>query len=125
MLKIKVKADCGNSPKREFLKDFNIAFAKGDAQFIIAQVTDDIVWEMIGEQAIEGKGNFSKAINEMKEKEVAEITLEKVITHGKEGAVNGIMKMRDGKQYAFSDFYEFKNTAGTNIKTMTSYVIEI
>ncbi|MBD1426674.1 nuclear transport factor 2 family protein [Sphingobacterium arenae] len=125
MLKIKVKADCGNSPKREFLKDFNIAFGKGDAKFIIAQVTDEIVWEMIGEQTIEGKDSFSKAINEMKKKEVAEISIEKVVTHGKEGAVNGIMRMKDGKQYAFSDFYEFKNTTSTSIKAMTSYVIEI
>jgi hypothetical protein len=46
-------------------------------------------------------------------------------THGKEGAVNGIMKMNDGKQYAFADFYEFKNTTSIIIKSMTSYVIEI
>ncbi len=125
MLKINVKTDCGHSPKRMFLRDFNIAFGKGDATFIIAQVTDDIVWELIGERIIEGKASFSKAINEMKEKEVAEITIEKVVTHGKEGAVNGIMKMNDGKQYAFADFYEFKNTTSTTINTMTSYVIEM
>lgn len=125
MLKINVKTDCGHSPKRTFLRDFNIAFGKGDATFIIAHVTDDIVWEMMGERTIEGKDSFSKAINEMKEKEVAEITIEKVVTHGKEGAVNGIMKMNDGKQYAFADFYEFKNTTSTTINTMTSYVIEM
>lgn len=125
MLKINVKTDCGHSPKRTFLRDFNIAFGKGDATFIIAHVTDDIVWEMMGERTIEGKDSFSKAINEMKEKEVAEITIEKVVTHGKEGAVSGIMKMKDGNQFAFADFYEFKNTTSTTIKTMTSYVIEI
>ncbi|PRD47583.1 DNA-binding protein [Sphingobacterium haloxyli] len=120
-----VKTDCGHSPKRTFLRDFNIAFGKGDANFIIAQVTDDIVWAVMGERTIEGKDSFSKAINEMKKKEVAEITIEKVVTHGKEGSVNGIMKMKDGKQYAFADFYEFKNTTSTTIKTMTSYVINV
>lgn len=122
MLKINVKADCGHSPKRILLRDFNIAFGKGDIKFIVTQVTDDIVWDVKGERTIEGKDSFSEAINEMKEREVAEITIEKVITHGKEGAVNGIMKMKDGKQYAFADFYEFKNTTSTAIKTMTSYV---
>ncbi|WP_262508126.1 nuclear transport factor 2 family protein [Sphingobacterium haloxyli] len=102
-----------------------MAFGKGDANFIIAQVTDDIVWAVMGERTIEGKDSFSKAINEMKKKEVAEITIEKVVTHGKEGSVNGIMKMKDGKQYAFADFYEFKNTTSTTIKTMTSYVINV
>ena len=125
MLKINVKTDCGHSPKRTFLRDFNIAFGKGDAKFIIAQVADDIVWEVMGERAIEGKDSFSKAIKEMKGKEVVEITIEKVVTHGKEGAVNGMMKMKDGKQYAFADFYEFKNTTSTTIKTMASYVVEI
>lgn len=125
MLKINIKTDCGHSPKREFLRDFNIAFGKGDATFIIAQVTDDIVWDIIGEQTIDGKDRFSEEVNDMKKAEVAEITIEKVVTHGKEGAVNGIMKMKNGKQYAFSDFYDFKNTTGTAIKTITSYVIEI
>lgn len=35
MTKINIPFDCGNSPKREFIKQFNIAFAKGNADFII------------------------------------------------------------------------------------------
>ena len=109
MTKITLKTDCGHSPKKEFLKDFNVAFGKGNTKFLADHVTDDIVWTMVGDKNIEGK----------------ECIIEKVVTHGKEGAVNGIMKMENGKEYAFSDFYEFKNSTSTEVKTITSYVIQI
>ena len=49
MTKIISSPDCGNSPKMELLKEFNIAFAKGDVKFITESVTDDIVWNIIGD----------------------------------------------------------------------------
>lgn len=125
MTKITLKTDCGNSPKREFLKNFNVAFGSGDTKFLIDNVTDDVVWEMVGDKIIEGKESYSKAIHKMADSEVAECVIEKVITHGKEGAVNGMMKMANGKGYAFSDVYEFKNVKATEIKKITSYVIEL
>lgn len=125
MTKITLKTDCGHSPKREFLKDFNVAFGKGNTKFLTDNVTDDIVWKMVGDKTIEGKEAFSKAIHKMADQKVAECVIEKVVTHGKEGAVNGIIKMEKGKEYAFSDFYEFKNTKSTDLRTITSYVIQI
>ena len=35
MTEINIKADCGNSPRKQFLKELNIAFAKGNPDFII------------------------------------------------------------------------------------------
>lgn len=125
MTKIILLTDCGHSPKREFLKDFNVAFGKGNTKFLTDNITDDIVWTMIGKKVIEGKEAFSEAIHKMKDYKVKEVVIEKVITHGKEGAVNGMMKMESGDNYAFSDVYEFKNTKSTDIKMITSYLIEI
>ncbi|MEQ8218616.1 MAG: nuclear transport factor 2 family protein [Arenibacter sp.] len=125
MTKITIKTDCGHSPKKEFLKDFNAAFGKGNTEFLTANVTDDIVWTMVGNKVVEGKEAFAKAIQKMADYKVSECVIEKIVTHGKEGAVNGVMKMDDGKEYAFSDFYEFKNTKSTDLKTITSYLIQI
>lgn len=125
MTKITVQPDCGNSPKKEFLKNFNVAFGKGKAQFIIDCVTDDIVWNMVGDKTIIGKEDFAKAINKMKDKEASELFIEKIITHGKEGATNGIITMKNRKKYAFCDVYEFKSSSSKMLKTLTSYVIEI
>ena len=125
MTKIISSPNCGNSPKMEFLKDFNIAFAKGNIEFIVDSVTDDIVWNIIGDKKIEGKEKLTVELEKMKPEKVSEIVLEQILSHGKEGAASGIMKMQDGKKYAFSDLYVFQGAKGTKIKSMNSYVIEI
>ncbi len=124
MTKIVIPFDCGNSPKREFIMEFNIAFAKGNADFIIEHVSDDIVWTIYGGKKIEGKELFSKEIYKMKEKVADEMTLHSVITHGKEASANGEIKMGD-KTYVFCDVYVFTNTKGKIIKTMESYVVSV
>jgi len=125
MTKIISSPNCGNSPKMTFLKEFNIAFAKGNLEFLIENVTDEIVWNIIGDRKIEGKKKFTEELGKMKSEKATELIIEQILSHGKEGASNGIMKMQNGKKYAFSDFYVFKNTKSTNLKSITSYVIEI
>lgn len=125
MTKIVSTPNCGNSPKMEFLKKFNIAFAKGDLKFIIESVTDEIVWNIIGDQKIEGKEKFYQELEKMKSVKAKELIIDQILSHGKEGATNGIIKMQNGKKYAFSDFYKFKGAKGATINSITSYVIEI
>ena len=125
MTKIVSSPNCGNSPKMEFLKEFNIAFAKGNVEFITESVTDEIVWNIIGGKRIEGKEKFRKELEKMKSEKATELIIDQILSHGKEGATNGIIKMQNGKKYAFSDFYKFKGAKGAKIKSMTSYVIEI
>lgn len=125
MTKIISSPNCGNSPKMTFLKEFNIAFAKGNLEFLIGNVTDEIVWNIIGDRKIEGKEKFKEELGKMKSEKATELIIEQILSHGKEGASNGIMTMQDGKKYAFSDFYVFKNTKSTDVKSISSYVIEI
>ncbi|MEH6657071.1 nuclear transport factor 2 family protein [Leeuwenhoekiella marinoflava] len=125
MTKIISSPNCGNSPKMEFLKEFNIAFARGNVEFITESVTDNIVWNIIGDKTIEGKEKFTEELEKMKSNKVGELVLEQILSHGKEGASNGIMKMQDGKKYAFSDFYKFKGAKGIKITLITSYIVEV
>jgi hypothetical protein len=125
MTKIVSSPNCGNSPKMEFLKEFNIAFANGNVEFIIESVTDEIIWNIIGDRKIEGKEKFSEELEKMKSEKATEIIIDQIVSHGKEGASNGIMKMQNGKKYAFSDFYKFKGVKGEKIKSITTYVIGI
>lgn len=125
MTKIVSSPNCGNSPKMEFLKDFNIAFAKGNVEFLIDSVTDEIVWNIIGAKKIEGKENYAEELKKMKEAKATELILDQILSHGKEGAANGIIKMQNDKKYAFSDFYIFHGAKGSKIKSITSYVIGI
>lgn len=123
MTKLNIEAEPGHSPKKEFLKELNIAFAKGDAAFIVNNVNDSIVWNIVGDKKIEGKDNFIKEMEIMKDYVADELTIHNIITHGAEGAVNGEMKM-NGKKYAFCDIYQFTSAGKSIIKSMTSYVIE-
>ena len=125
MTKIISSPNCGNSPKMEFLKEFNIAFAKGIVEFIAESITDDIIWNIIGDKKIEGKEKFTEELEKMKSEKATELIIDQILSHGKEGSTNGIMKMKNGKKYAFSDFYKFKSAKGAKIKSITSYVIEI
>ena len=125
MTKIVSKPNCGNSPKMEFLKEFNIAFAKGNVEFITGNVTDEIVWNIIGNKKIEGKAKFTEELEKMKSEKVSELIIDQILSHGKEGAASGTIKMQNGKEYAFSDCYKFKGAKGAKIKSITSYVIGI
>ncbi|MEQ8419158.1 MAG: nuclear transport factor 2 family protein [Arenibacter algicola] len=125
MIKIISSPNCGNSPKMEFLKQYNIAFAEGNLTFLIDSVSDDIVWNIIGDQQIEGKVNFAKALEEMKSVKASELIIDQILSHGKEGAANGMMKLQNGEKYAFSDFYMFQSAKGDKIKAITSYCIKM
>lgn len=125
MIKISVKSGCENAPKKEFLKTINIAFAKGNSDFLIDCVTDNMTWNIIGDKKIEGKDEFAKVLETMKAKKVSELILDSVLTHGKEGAVSGAIIMQNGEHYGFSDFYEFSGAKASKIKSITSYVIKI
>lgn len=125
MTKITSSPNCGNSPKMEFLKKFNIAFAQGNSDFLSESVTDEIVWNIVGDRKITGKENYFEELEKMKSEKVSELILDQILSHGKEGAANGIMKLQNGKKYAFSDFYIFKNAKSKDLKSITSYVIEI
>lgn len=125
MTKITLTSDCGNAPKKEFIQKINIAFAKGDLNFLLESVTDDIIWNIIGDKKITGKEKVREELEEMKTQKASELILDRILTHGKEGAASGIMKMQNAKKYAFSDFYEFSGAKATKLKSITSFVIEI
>ena len=125
MLNVTVNTSCKNSPKREFLKDWNIAFAEGNSAFVLGSVGDDVIWNIVGDKVIVGKAAFENTFAEMKTNKATALTLHKIVIHGKEGTVNGAIVVENGKHYAFCDVYEFTNAKGTTINSIMSYVIEI
>ncbi|MCV9385449.1 nuclear transport factor 2 family protein [Reichenbachiella ulvae] len=122
-LKINCQPNCGNSPKMAFLRDFNLAFARGDVDFILDNVSEDIHWEVIGEGVIEGKEAFGKSIKEMAAFVPEEITIYQIVSHGKQGGLNGELIFPDGKLIAFCDMYEFVSAGKNLIRKMYSYAM--
>lgn len=124
MTKINVVADCGNSPKNIFVKDFNIAFGERNIDYIIDRVSNDIEWTIIGDKFIQGKDNFIDVLKQRKT-EALEITIDIVMSHGKVGSVSGEILFPNGEQYGYCDVYEFTNAKGSGIKSIRSYLIKI
>lgn len=121
-----ITADCGNSPKKAFLKDWNIAFVEGNTDLIMANVTDDVTWHLVGDWQIEGKDDFLKGLEALKQtKQASEMTLESVITHGREASASGEVTLKDGKTYAFCHVYAFRSAKANDIKAVTSFIVAI
>lgn len=124
MTRIIVSPDCGNSPKNIFLRDFTIAFAKGNIKSVLGQVTGDVRWTVIGDWSIQGKEELVGALEPFMNDKPVELTILHVVTHGKAGAVNGTVKLKSGKVRAFCDVYEFSSARGDRVQEITSYVID-
>lgn len=125
IVKIHVVPECANAPKKTVLRDFNIAFVKRKSRVLLESVTEDFVWNIVGEKTIVGKEQFAKALEEMAVQRVMALRLDHLLTHGKEGAASGEMQMVDGTYYAFSDVYIFSGAKGAKIRRMSSYVIKL
>lgn len=125
MLNIVRSPDCGNSPKNKLLEDLEISFARGDLDFILASVSEDVQWNILGKGSIRGKAALVEALQlrQVGDNAVIELTIDHVVSHGKAGAVNGFRKHRDGRSYDFCCFYEFANAKGTQVCSITSYLI--
>ena len=123
-MKVITNEDCGNSPKNLFVQDITIAFAKGDLRFLLDNVTEDVRWNIIGIQRIQGKDQLATVVEQMKKENAIELSVHHVATHGKAGAVNGTTTLKNGKTRAFCNVYEFSNTKGEAVREITSYVIE-
>lgn len=124
MTKITAPDNCGNSPKAYQLRDFNIAYAKQELQAMLDQLTDNISWDWVGDKHVTGKEQVAKVLEKMIAQRAAEFTLQKILTHGKFGAVDGTITMPDGSSYGFCDIYVFSSNAkNAKIAEITTYVI--
>lgn len=118
--------NCGNSPKKELLKSLSIAFAKNEIDSCIDCMRDDVVWNIIGDQQIQGIDRFEEALHQRKYRKVEKLQIHNIITHGNSGSVNGALMLKGDQRIDFCDVYNFAGFGkNAKIKTITSYLIPI
>lgn len=125
MAKIKVRADCGNAPKSEFLKEFNMAMAQGDTDFISRHLAVDMVWEIMGKQKVTGVGDLLRILPGYPLWKAKELVIDTVITHGKEASASGRFTSRDNREYAYCEIYRFKGFKGTILSSIETFLISL
>lgn len=123
MAEISIQVDCGNSPKREFLKEYHIALANGDIDFVAQNLAEEVKWEVNGGPVITTKAAFLKALQGFSMWKVKKLALDAVITHGNEAAVSGQFVTKDNLDFVFCEVYKFKGFKGTTIKSIKTFLI--
>lgn len=115
--------------RETFLNKFNRAFVENDLNYIYDSVTEDVYWEMIGDQVIKGKEALIEAMNKVKEPRDMALDLHSMIIDNDRAAVHGSMKMKDSngveKAYSFCDLYTFSSSRENKIKELRAFIIEI
>ena len=120
MMKVIRSSSCGNSPKQKLVEDMSVALAGADVGIMALLAVPELVWLHIGKKPIEGQNAVLSAIR--KSGPATEVAIDRVVSHGRAGAVNGIIT-RSGKHTAFCHMFEFKNAKGTHVKSISTYSI--
>jgi hypothetical protein len=124
-MKININTDYKSSPKKELVKELTTLFFSYEIDKVKTHFTEDIQWTLLGDEPVLGKEKFAAALKEMSGRKVAELTIDKIITHGNEAAVNGEIIMEDGERFGFSDFYGFTSGQTNKVTSITSYVVQL
>src|SRR5690606_31911685 len=124
-MEINIPNDCGNAPRKIFLKDFHVAHAEGDILFLEKHVTEAISWEIIGSKSIETKARYLAEAPHYPQWNVQKLTIDAIITHGNDAAVHGKITTADGNEFAFSDLYKFKGFKGFNLQSIKTFLIKL
>ena len=125
MTRVVRSGDCGNSPKNALLEAFAIGLARRQAKLLLGRVTDDVRWNVVGVEVIDGKRAFAEALERSKPPAVAKLTILRVISHGRAGSVNGTLQFADGTRAEFCDVFVFGSARGIDIKEITTYVVPV
>lgn len=115
--------------KEKFLRDVNKAYARGNSDFFMKHITDDICWEIVGEKIIGGKNEFQEVLNHMQEMPSMEIMVDNIIINDQFGIAEGVVISRNRlgqkKHFGFCDIYKFAEGEEIKISNIKSYVIDI
>ncbi|PLR73201.1 hypothetical protein [Bacillus sp. UMB0728] len=122
-IKITAPADCGNAPKKKFLYDFIMAAATNDFHFISEHASDDICWNIVNDNSIQGLEELANTLKAAPK--ITEVEILNIITHGKTASVNGTVKFEDHHTDSFCNVYTFVSAGNNTIKEIISYIIKM
>ncbi len=114
MVKVVDTPDCGNAPRRQIIKDLVVAIAE--------KRVDAVDWTVVGVTEMSTLEQVCDWI--AKSEAVTQVRFGAILTHGREGGVDGEITTSAGKRYAFCHVLGFASTAKTaKVKAARTYVI--
>jgi ketosteroid isomerase-like protein len=121
MMKVDVKPDCENAPKKALVRDWLIALASSTPDEVTGLLDPDVRWEHVGNEAWTG-------IDEVQARlpvEPAEsLQISKLLSHGKEVAAEGRIVLGDGSKERFAHLLQFTcHGKKAKLESITTYSI--
>lgn len=119
---VDIPESCGNAPRKVVICDLVVAWAERRTEDVLAYLSDDIRWDVLGSEALAGENAvrdwFATA------PEASELHLHTVATHGTECAVDGVLVTTTGQRLAFAHLLRFSGHSKTAVvKQLRSYLI--
>lgn len=124
LARIVVDDDCNNAPKRALLRDLLIAWVHGDWETMRPLLAEDIAWEFVGEPTVRGREALMERAAEGDPAEMTDVVIARILSHGKLGAIEGTIALRNGMQLGFCHVVTFSGHAKTApVMQMRSFVV--
>ena len=109
---------------KEIIEKVNDGFEKNDAEIFLGFCTDDVQWQMAGDQPKKGKESVREWIKSMGDVGPPKINTTAIISEGESAACYGDMTMKEKGEdtfYSFCDIYKF---AGDKIAELRSFAVK-
>src|SRR5688572_23584087 len=109
---------------KEIIDKVNKGFEKNDVELFLGLCTDDVQWQMAGDQPKKGKDTIREWIKSMKDMGPPKINTTAIISEGNSAACYGDMTMKEkGEEnfYSFCDIYTF---SGDKITELRSFAVK-
>ena len=114
-----------SAKNKKLIKKINEAFSKGDTEFVLDNLADNIRWNIVGLPTISGKGDFLKTMEMFELENFPDITVKNIIGEGDYVVVEstGTAVTKTGQPYnpAYCDVYLLKDG---KIQELTTYVVD-
>lgn len=117
MTKIVESRDCGNSPKNKFVQNVAIGLAIGNLDE--KMVAETVIWHDAGDKPLEGMAALRAKLGG--QTAPSSVLVDHAISHGKVGAVSGVIRDAKGGETRFCHIFEFTSTKGNIIAAIKSY----
>ena len=107
----------------EVIRELAIALATGDAHGARPLLAPDAEWEVVGHATHRGRDAIMSALATARK--TPRVTIDRVLTEGGAGAVNGTIVLSPSHVRRFCDLYELAGTHDATVRRIISYDIRL
>jgi hypothetical protein len=127
MVVLSINEDCGNAPKKLFIKDFLVACANADIATAMEMLTEQVHVDILGYKSSLGAiAVKSLLMGDAHQSKVSHLVIHHILSHGDRCASNGLLDFEDGGHVAFCSMFAFdSHSKHAKIASITTYLIRL